>query len=216
MKINPTILTDDKDDYAMQIVRDAGFSKELDIDVIDWSLSQGKTITAEQSLNVPVDVIFNFDLMMDHPSRAVKVLVNDVRVRKIIINVHSLDNVDELIEMIGQRSIETAVSFHNPGQYEIVKKYFNKVDAIHIFSIQPGAQGNSFRPEMLEFSKKLRADGFEGEIGLDGGVNKQTLSQIINFPFDIVVVGSAIAKSENPKSTYLELIEMEKQLETCA
>ena len=53
MKINPTILTDDKDDYAMQIVRDAGFSKELDIDVIDWSLSQGKTITAEQSLNVP-------------------------------------------------------------------------------------------------------------------------------------------------------------------
>ena len=69
---------------------------------------------------------------------------------------------------------------------------------------------------MLEFSKKLRADGFEGEIGLDGGVNKQTLSQIINFPFDIVVVGSAIAKSENPKSTYLELIEMEKQLETCA
>ena len=64
--------------------------------------------------------------------------------------------------------------------------------------------------------RKLRADGFEGEIGLDGGVNKQTLSQIINFPFDIVVVGSAIAKSENPKSTYLELIEMEKQLETCA
>jgi ribulose-phosphate 3-epimerase len=216
MKINPTILTNDKDDYAMQVIRDAGFSKELDIDVIDWSLSLGKTITAEESLNIPVDVVFNFDLMMDHPSRAVKVLIDDVRVRKIIINVHSLDNIDDLIETIEQRGIETAVSFHNPEQYEIVKKYFNKVDAIHIFSIQPGAQGNTFRPEMLEFSKKLRDDGFEGEIGLDGGVNKQTLGQILNYPFDIAVVGSAIAKSENPQSTYLELIEMEKQLENCA
>ena len=97
-----------------------------------------------------------------------------------------------------------------------MKKDFQKVDSIHIFAIQPGAQGNKFRPEMLEYSKKLREDGFEGEIGLDGGVNKQTLPKILNYPFDIVVVGSAIAKSENPRSTYLELIEMEKQLQKYA
>ncbi|HRN71342.1 MAG TPA: hypothetical protein PLS49_09265, partial [Candidatus Woesebacteria bacterium] len=164
----------------------------------------------------PVDVIYNFDLMMDYPSKAVKVLVEDVRVRKIIINIHSMDSIDDLIEIIEQKGIETAVSFHEPSQYDLIKKYFNKVDSIHIFAIQPGAQGNKFRPEMLEYSKKLRADGFEGEIGLDGGVNKQTLPQILNFPFDVVVVGSAISKSENPKSTYLQLIEMEKQLRNCA
>ncbi|MCA9380556.1 hypothetical protein KC675_05245 [Candidatus Dojkabacteria bacterium] len=216
MKINPTILTKDRDDYIMQTTRDAGFAKELDIDVIDWSLTPGKTITAEESLDVPVDVIFNFDLMMDYPSKAVKVLIGDVRVHKIIINLHSLNNIDDLFEIIRQKGIKTAVSFHDPDQYEDVKNYFKKVDAIHIFAIQPGAQGNEFRPEMLEYSKKLKEDGFEGEIGLDGGVNKQTLPQILNFPFDVVVVGSAIAKSENPKATYLELIEMEKQLHTYA
>ena len=216
MKINPTILTKDKDDYAMQAIRDAEFAKELDIDVIEWSLTPGKTISAEESLDVPVDVIYNFDLMMDNPSKAVKVLVEDVRVRKIIINLHSLENIDELLELITQKGIKTAVSFHNPDQYDLVKKYFQKVDSIHIFAIQPGAQGNKFRPEMLEYSKKLREDGFEGEIGLDGGVNKQTLPKILNYPFDIVVVGSAIAKSENPRSTYLELIEMEKQLQKYA
>jgi len=216
MKINPTILTNDKDDYAMQVLRDAGFAKELDIDVIDWSLTPGTTISAEESLSVPVNVIYNFDLMMDYPSKAVKVLVEDVRVRKIIINMHSLDNIDDLLEIISQKGIETAVSFHEPVQYDLIKKYFNKVDSIHIFAIQPGAQGNNFRPEMLEYSKKLRSDGFEGEIGLDGGVNKQTLPQILNFPFDVVVVGSAIAKSENPKSTYLELIDLKNQLQNCA
>ena len=216
MKINPTILTKDKSDYAMQVIRDAEFANELDIDVIDWSLTPGKTITAAESLDVPVDVIYNFDLMMDYPSKAVKVLVEDVRVRKIIINLHSLDNIDDLLELISQKGIKTAVSFHNPDQYDLVKKYFQKVDSIHIFAIQPGAQGNKFRPEMLEYSKKLREDGFEGEIGLDGGVNKQTLPKILNYPFDIVVVGSAIAKSENPRSTYLELIEMEKQLQKYA
>lgn len=216
MKINPTILTNDKDDYAMQVLRDAGFAKELDIDVIDWSLTPGKTITSEESLSVPVDVIYNYDLMMDYPSKAIKVLVEDVRVRKIIINVHSLENLDDLLEIISQKGIETAISFHDQEQYEIVRKYFEKVDAIHVFAIQPGAQGNEFRPEMLEFSKKLKQDGFTGEIGLDGGVNKQTLPQILNFPFDVVVVGSAIAKSENPKATYLELLELEKQLQNCA
>jgi pentose-5-phosphate-3-epimerase len=216
MKINPTILTKDKDDYIMQTIRDAGFAKELDIDVIDWSLTQGKTITAEESLDVPVDVIFNFDLMMDYPTKAVKVLIEDVRVRKIIINLHSLDNIDDLLELIRQKGIKTAVSFHDSDQYDDVKNYFKIVDSIHIFAIQPGAQGNEFRPEMLEYSKKLREDGFEGEIGLDGGVNKQTLPQILNFPFDVVVVGSAIAKSENSKATYLDLIEMEKQLQDWA
>jgi pentose-5-phosphate-3-epimerase len=216
MKINPTILTKDKDDYIMQTTRDAGFAKELDIDVIDWSLTPGRTITAEESLDVPVDVIFNFDLMMDYPSKAVKVLIEDVRVHKIIINLHSLDNIDDLLEIIRQKGIKTAVSFHDPDQYEDVKNYFKKVDSIHIFAIQPGAQGNEFRPEMLEYSKKLKEDGFEGEIGLDGGVNKQTLPQILNFPFDVVVVGSAIAKSENSKATYLDLIEMEKQLQDWA
>lgn len=216
MKINPTILTNDKEDYAMQVIRDAGFAKELDIDVIDWSLTPGKTISAEESLSVPVDVSYNFDLMMDHPSKAIEILVEDIRVRKIIINLHSLDNVDDLLEFIEEKGIETAVSFHEPNQYNLVKKYFYKVDSVHIFAIQPGAQGNEFRPEMLEYAKRLRQDGFEGEIGLDGGVNKRTLPQILNFPFDVVVVGSAIAKSENPKSTYLELIDMERQLQNCA
>lgn len=216
MKINPTILTKDKSDYVMQVIRDAEFANELDIDVIDWSLTPGKTITAAESLDVPVDVIYNFDLMMDYPSKAVKVLVEDVRVRKIIINLHSLDNIDDLLELITQKGIITAVSFHNADQYDLLKRYFQKVDSIHIFAIQPGAQGNNFRPGMLEYSKKLREDGFEGEIGLDGGVNKQTLPKILNYPFDIVVVGSAIAKSENPRSTYLELIEMEKQLQKYA
>ena len=149
MNINPTILTYDKNDYAMQAIRDAEFAKELDIDVIEWSLTPGKTISAEESLDVPVDVIYNFDLMMDYPSKAVKVLIEDVRVHKIIINLHSLDNIDDLLEIIRQKGIKTAVSFHDStGRIKEVMRY-NDNGELYFRKIFDG-QGNLIKTEGSE------------------------------------------------------------------
>lgn len=211
MKLNPTILTDDKESYLKQVHACAGFANEIDIDLIDWEHSPGKTLSAQESLDVDVQISLNFDLMMDYPSDFVELLIRDERVPKIIINIRSKEKLAPIFDKIKSSGRQVAVSFSMASEYEQVKQYFPQVDQVCIFTIEPGAQGNSFRPEMLDFADKLRQDGFEGLIGLDGGVNQETLPLILDHPFDIVVSGSAIAKSENPEKEYLEMIDIINQ-----
>lgn len=210
MRLNPTILTDDRQSYIGQVSRCAKFANEIDIDLIDWEHSPGKTLTVSESLDVDVQIPLNFDLMMDYPAAAVEVLLKDQRVPKIIVNIRSKEELPPIFDRIKSAGRQIAVSFSMAEEYEQIRQYFDIVDAIHIFAIEPGAQGNPFRPEMLNYADKLRQDGFKGTVGLDGGVNKETLPLILKHPFDIVVSGSAIAKSLDPEATYYELLDIIK------
>lgn len=202
MYLNPTILTDNKQSYIEQVRNCAGFAQEVDIDVIDWKYSQGKTLTALEMLQVETHILLNFDLMMDFPLSAVEVLLQDRRVGKIIINIRSKENLLPIFEKIKNSGREVAVSFSTDEEYEKIKQYFSVVDGVCIFAIEPGAQGNKFRPEMLEYSNKLKKDNFQGWIGLDGGVNIDTIPIIIQYPFDRIVSGSAISRAKNPQEAY--------------
>lgn len=212
MQINPTILSNDAQSYIEQLTRDAKFAQEIDIDVIDWQKTTGKTLSAQQSLSNSVEVVLNFDLMMDYPSTAIDLIVNDERVKRIIVNILSQEDIHPLFPKIKAYKKLCGISFSEPEEYELIEPYLQEVDSVHFFTIQPGAQGNPFREEMLEFANRLKEDGFTGEIGIDGGVNFDTLPLIRKYPVDIAVVGSAIAKSQNPESTYLELVKLSETL----
>ena len=212
MQINPTILTNDAQSYIEQLTRDAKFAQEIDIDVIDWQKTTGKTLSAQQSLSNSVDVVLNFDLMMDYPSAAIDLIVLDKRVKRIIINILSHEDIGQLFSKIKSANKLCGISFCEAEEYDLIKDYFAEVDSVHFFTIQPGAQGNPFRPDMLEFSHSLKEDGFNGEIGVDGGVNLDTLPLICKYPVNIAVVGSAIAKSQNPDLIYQELQDLARTL----
>lgn len=212
MQINPTILTDDQNDYLRQLSRDSSFAKEIDIDVIDWDRTERKTLSAGEALDNSVVCALNFDLMMDFPLAALKPILADKRVRRVIINIASKEELLPLLLKIKNAGKLRGISFSDPRDYGKLKKYFRVVDSIHIFTIQPGAQGNAFRPEMLEYAKTIKEDGFTGVIGIDGGVNIDTLSTICEYPIDIAVVGSAISKAAAPDKVYAELVRKVEQL----
>lgn len=211
MLINPTILTNSKSEYIKQFGDLVKFAKAIDIDVIDWSYTTGKTLTTRELLDIEISIPLNFDLMLDYPTNSVDLLVLDERVKKIILNIRTKEDIFSLIERIKEKDKKVAVSFSDKDDYEKVKKYFPLIDSINIYAVEPGAQGNPFRPDMLVYANKLKEDGFKGEIGLDGGVNKNTLPLILKYPFDIVVSGSAIVKSSDPKQSYYELLNIIKE-----
>lgn len=208
MYLNPTILTDDEQSYIEQFRNCAEFAQEIDIDIIDWEYSRGKTLTAQEILQVETHIFLNFDLMMDFPLPSVEILLQDKRVGKIIINIRSKEDLLPIFEKIKNSGREVAISFSTDEEYEKIKKYFSVVDGVCIFAIEPGAQGNKFRPEMLEYSNRLKRDSFRGWIGLDGGVNMDTIPVITKYPFDRIVSGSAISRAENPQEAYRSMMNL--------
>ena len=59
-------------------------------------------------------------------------------------------------------------------------------------TVVPGQQGNPFMPEVLDKISQLRERGYEGEIVLDGAINEENLSTVMQKPHqpDAVCPGS--------------------------
>ena len=55
-------------------------------------------------------------------------------------------------------------------------------------------------------SLSLLTDGMEILIGVDGGVNLDTIDKVYDTGIDITVVGSALYGAKNINQRYLELI----------
>ncbi|MEI7579322.1 MAG: hypothetical protein WCJ58_04765 [bacterium] len=208
MKIHPAILVDNTNDLLKQLQKAETFTSEVDIDVIDWHYTSGKTVDIESVLNTPADLKFNFDLMLDYPAEHLDLLLSNKRVNTIIFNWRSEVNFRFDFDIVFASKIKVGISINPENEIGEIIDYLPKLDLIQIYTVEPGAQGNKFLSKRLELSYELRAKGFTGEICVDGGINPETVEVIKEFPVDIISVGSYLSKAENPKKNYEKLVQM--------
>ena len=70
------------------------------------------------------------------------------------------------------------------------------MDLVLILTVNPGFGGQTLIPEVLEKVRNLRSlineKGYSTQIEVDGGINADTASQVVQSGADILVAGSAI------------------------
>ena len=59
-------------------------------------------------------------------------------------------------------------------------------------TVEPGFGGQSFMPEMVPKIRALREMGFEGDIGVDGGINAETAKVCVEAGANLLVAGNYI------------------------
>jgi len=205
MQINPAILVTNISDLLIQATSLMDVVSEIDIDIINWSRTNTKTIDVHTALNNKIPLKMNFDLMMDRPKESIKELIYDKRVKTIIINSECKDNIEELIDLIHYYKKRAGMSINPNNDLDVVEPYIKVLDLIEIYTIEPGAQGNSFLPERLDLAPNLKMMGFEGLIETDGGTNLDTIGVFKQYPIDILSVGSYLSKAKDPTKAYLLL-----------
>ena len=118
-----------------------------------------------------------------------------------IITVHAeadphLDRSLQLIQSLGKKA---GVSL-NPGTPERVIEYvLDKLDLILVMSVNPGFGGQSFIPAQLEKIRRIRQMIGDRPIDLevDGGVNVDTLKDVVDAGANVLVAGSAVFKGDD-------------------
>jgi len=202
MKIHPAILVKGYDEYLRQMKLAEKYTDEVDVDIIDWKHTAGKTLTVEEALNIKTTLTLNFDLMMDYPSTVITTICNDPRVNRVIVNTRSLDSLEDQIDKIISLGTHAAISLNPKDKYDEYQSLFKKLNLIQIFTIEPGAQGNPFVPERLDVINELKKADFEGLIETDGCFNKNNAEVFLKYPIDIVSVGSALSRVDDPKKAF--------------
>ncbi len=113
-----------------------------------------------------------------------------------IITVHaeSEDNLIKTLELIKSFKVRAGVALSPQTPVTALKGVLDIVDMVLIMTVHPGYGGQKFMSECVEKISQVRqmADREDLRVQVDGGINLDTVRQVIDRGADTLVAGSAI------------------------
>jgi len=128
-----------------------------------------------------------------------------------ILTVHleACPNLHRNIQQIKALEMQAGVAINPHTPVELLKDILADIDLVCLMSVNPGWGGQNFIPHSIEKIKQLRKmiddAGLKVKIEVDGGVILENAKQIVEAGADVLVTGSTIFKSGDPKATIAAL-----------
>jgi ribulose-phosphate 3-epimerase len=130
-------------------------------------------------------------LMITNPSKYVGAFC-DAGADWVSVHAEAPDDVAGAIAQVRARGRRPGVVLNPDTPLDRARAHFDHVDYVLIMSVFPGFGGQAFLPEVLDKVRALRAEGFSGEIEIDGGINAETAPSAIEAGAQVLVAGNAV------------------------
>lgn len=204
VSIVPTILTDNKQDYRAQVERINAFTRRVQIDVTDGKFTANETLDVT---NVwwPKTWDADLHLMATNPSEHIDTILK-LNPKLCILHAEASEDLMPSFQKLKSAGIKTGLALLPSTFPGNVMAYIDIVDHVLIFAGQPGIQGSPADLMQMEKIPLIRNMKPEVEIGWDGGANMTNIRALAHADLDVINVGSAISKSENPAQTFQDLV----------
>ncbi len=108
----------------------------------------------------------------------------------------SCEDLKGCMERVHTHAMDVSLCIVPGTSIEELMPYFDKIEAINVLAVNPGIGGQEFQPRVLRKLEQLAAlkeqNGYTWKISVDGGVNTQTLADVIDAGADIAIMGSGM------------------------
>ncbi len=109
-----------------------------------------------------------------------------------------------VLSSIRNAGIKTGIALCPPTNISSVEAVFGLCDLVLVMSVTPGFGGQKFIENSLEKVRELaglrEAKKYNYMIEIDGGINQDNITKVVLAGCDVIVMGSAVFRNEDPGS----------------
>ena len=198
IKISPSILSADFSRLGEQVREaEAAGVEYIHVDVMDGKFVPNITIgplivdALRKVTELPLDV----HLMIENPEFF---LEDFAKAGANIITVHqeTCPHLHGTIQQIHKLGVRAGVSINPATPVKSLEQIIDEIDLVLVMSVNPGFGGQSYISSCTEKIKKLRSMldkcGSSADLEVDGGVNIDTVGEVVAAGANAFVAGSAV------------------------
>lgn len=200
IKIAPSILSANFADLGNDVERLSNAGADfIHIDVMDGNfvpnISFGMPVI--KAIRNKTDKVFDVHLMIENPSRYIDDFI-EAGADLITIHYEAEKHIDRTIDYIKSKGKMAAIALNPATPVVLIKDIIGKLDMVLIMSVNPGFGGQKFIEYTVEKIREVKAlsEKYNPElmIQVDGGIDANTISKVVDAGANVIVAGSAVFK----------------------
>jgi len=206
-KIAPSILSADFTRLAEEIrAAEKAGADYIHIDVMDGHFVPNITVgpmivkAVRRVTQLPLDV----HLMIENADQFIDAF-KEAGANILTVHAEAVTHLQRTLDYIRENGMKAGVSLNPATPLCMLEHVLGDLDMVLIMTVNPGFEGQKFIgsmiPKVEALSEKIKAQGLEVEIEVDGGIGPETISDISRAGADIFVAGSAIFYSQDYEKT---------------
>jgi ribulose-phosphate 3-epimerase len=201
-EIVPSLLSADFSQLTEEIRKvEAAGCRRLHLDVMDGhfvpNISFGPVVIA--SIRKHTELYFQAHLMIERPERYIDAFKR-AGVNAIIIHQEACGDFPGTVKEIKRQQMDAGVALKPATPVESIQDALPEVDMVLIMTVEPGFGGQEFiagtDDKVAQLRALLKAKGLDTPIGVDGGINPETISDVVRAGATHLIAGNAVFRGD--------------------
>jgi len=176
------------------------------LDVMDGrfvpNISYGMPII--EQLRKMTKKIFDVHLMIEEPERYAEAF-KKAGADRLTVHIEACRHLHRNLQQIHSLGMKAGVALNPHSPIELLTDVLQDIDTVLVMSVNPGFGGQEFIQHTCQKIRNLRRmihdRGLPTLIEIDGGVTVENAAMIVKSGADVLVAGSTVFHSKDPKAT---------------
>jgi ribulose-phosphate 3-epimerase len=211
VEILPSILAADFARLGEEIEPlEAAGCRMLHVDVMDGhfvpNFTLGPPVVA--SLRKVTKMTLDIHLMIADPDRYAPIFI-EAGADQILVHQEACVHLDRTLRMIQSEGARAGVVINPATPVSTLDEVLDVADYVLVMSVNPGFGGQKFIHNSLHKVRQLavrkRERGLHFPIEIDGGIDTENVSEVVDAGVEWVVAGTSIFHSVNPRTAFEQM-----------